>query len=68
MKKRFFAVLLLAIGATAPAMAQRGVDVETFHPTIDGYGIFTVERSETGKQFDFGFKLFADYDTSHSIY
>ena len=45
----------------ATAAAQRGVDVDTFHPALDSYGIFTVERSQTAAQWGFGFKLFANY-------
>ncbi|MGZ3443404.1 MAG: hypothetical protein ACXVDD_27975, partial [Polyangia bacterium] len=45
----------------ARAAAQRGVDVDTFHPALDGYGIFTVERAQTAAQWGFGFKLFASY-------
>ena len=47
--------------APATAAAQRGVDAETFHPALDGYGIFTVERAQTAPQWSFGFKLFANY-------
>ena len=48
--------------AVVPAAhAQRGVATETFHPAIDSYGIFTVERADTGRQWDFGFRLFVDY-------
>ena len=43
------------------ASAQHGVDVETFRPAVDGYGIFTVERAETGQKWDVGFRLFTDY-------
>ena len=46
------------------AHAQRGIDVETFHPAMDGFGIFTVERAETGKQWDVGFRAFTDYAAS----
>jgi len=51
-------VVLLAAGR---ARAQLGVDAETFHPALDTYGIFTVDRSQTAHQWDFGFKLWADY-------
>src|SRR5947209_1673377 len=55
------ALLILALlGATA-ARAQRGIDVETFRPALDGYGLFAVERAETSPQWDFGFKLAVDY-------
>ncbi len=56
-------VMLLAFGGVASADPpyDRAIDTETFHPAIDSYGIFTVERAETGKQWDFGFKLFVDY-------
>ncbi len=59
-------VCLLAVAGVvnlvpAPAAAQRGIDVETFHPALDSYGIFTVERAQTAAQWGFGFKLFANY-------
>ncbi|HEX4458976.1 MAG TPA: hypothetical protein VIA18_13460, partial [Polyangia bacterium] len=43
------------------AEAQRGVDSELFHPALDSYGIFTVDRSQTSHQWDFGFKFFLNY-------
>jgi hypothetical protein len=52
--------MVLWLGAV-PAAAQRGIDSETFRPTFDGYGLFTVERAVTGKQWDVGFKLWSDY-------
>ena len=56
-------VLVLAglLFTAGPAAAQRGIDIETFRPTFDGYGLFTVERAVTGKQWDVGFKLWSDY-------
>ena len=45
----------------ATAAAQRGVDVEMFHPALDSYGIITVERSQTAAQWGFCFKLVANY-------
>ncbi|MSP61177.1 MAG: hypothetical protein EXR72_12695 [Myxococcales bacterium] len=53
--------LLLGVFACGSARAQRGVATETFRPAVDGYGIFTVERAEVGKQWDFGFRLLVDY-------
>src|SRR5262249_49637083 len=50
--------------AAAPARAQRGIDAETFRPSLDGFGLLGVERAETGQQWDFGFKLTADYANS----
>ncbi len=50
---------LMAWGSRAEA--QRGVDSELFHPALDSYGIFTVDRSQTSKAWDFGFKLFLNY-------
>jgi outer membrane protein OmpA-like peptidoglycan-associated protein len=61
---RFAACALAAatlVAGARPARAQRGIDTETFRPALDSYGIFTVERAETGKQWDFGFKLFVDF-------
>ena len=46
---------LMALGSRAEA--QRGIDSELFHPALDSYGIFTVDRSQTSHQWDFGFKL-----------
>jgi outer membrane protein OmpA-like peptidoglycan-associated protein len=59
--------LLLAalVGATAlvprSARAQRGIDTELFRPALDSYGIFSVERAQTSHQWDFGFKVYANY-------
>ncbi|MFI5290173.1 MAG: hypothetical protein ACHQ17_11015, partial [Polyangia bacterium] len=64
---RFRAPLLCALSlgaialAASPAHAQRGVDSELFHPALDSYGIFTVDRAEVSHQWDFGFKLYANY-------
>ncbi len=55
------ALLLPLICGGATARADRAIDSETFRPAVDSYGIFTVDRAETGKQWDFGFKLFVDY-------
>src|SRR4051812_9756019 len=52
------AVSLLVV---LPAHAQRAVDAHLFHPAMDSYGIFTVERTQTAHQWDFGFKMFSDY-------
>ena len=57
-------LVLALVAAAPPARAQRGIETETFHPAVDGYGIFTVERAETGRQWDVGFKVFADYAQS----
>jgi large repetitive protein len=53
-----FAVVAAFSGS---ARAQLGVDSELFRPALDSYGIFTVERAQTSKQWDWGFKLFVDY-------
>ncbi len=56
--------VILLVGLTlggARAEAQRGIDTELFHPAMDGYGIISVERAETAKQWDFGFTLFANW-------
>src|SRR3954462_14686835 len=61
------APLLAAIGVAAivaaggSARAQRGVDTELFRPSLDSYGIFTVDRAQTSHQWDWGFKLYVDY-------
>jgi outer membrane protein OmpA-like peptidoglycan-associated protein len=55
-----FALLLLVLVPQA-ARAQRGVDSELFRPALDAYGIFTIERAEVSHQWDFGFKLYANY-------
>jgi outer membrane protein OmpA-like peptidoglycan-associated protein len=56
----FVAVALLG----GRAYAQRSVDAELFRPSLDGYGILTVERAETAQQWGFGFKLFFNYATN----
>jgi large repetitive protein len=53
--------LFAMVAAAGRAEAQRGVDSELFHPALDSYGIFTVDRSQTSHQWDFGFKLFVNY-------
>jgi outer membrane protein OmpA-like peptidoglycan-associated protein len=53
--------LVVVLFAAGRARAQLGVDAETFHPALDTYGIFTVDRSQTAHQWDFGFKLWSDY-------
>src|SRR6266511_1606079 len=55
------AVGLMAVVAAGRAHAQRGVDSELFRPALDSYGIFTVDRAQTSRQWDFGFKLFLNY-------
>jgi outer membrane protein OmpA-like peptidoglycan-associated protein len=65
MMRRFRAPLLGALIAVtlAPgaARAQRGVDAQMFRPALDAYGIFTVDRSDVSHQWDFGFKLYANF-------
>jgi hypothetical protein len=51
----------MAVAAAGRAHAQRGVDSELFRPALDSYGIFTVDRAQTSRQWDFGFKLFLNY-------
>src|SRR5512140_3517819 len=54
--------LLWAASATAArADTPRGVDAQMFRPSLDSYGIFTVDSAQAGKQWDFGFKLMANY-------
>src|SRR4051812_45026110 len=57
------AALAIALGLamTGEARAQRGIDVETFRPALDGFGLFATERAETSGKYDAGFKLFVDY-------
>jgi outer membrane protein OmpA-like peptidoglycan-associated protein len=55
------AVGLFAVVSARSAHAQRGVDSEMFHPALDSYGIFTVDRAQTSHQWDWGFKLFVNY-------
>ncbi len=43
------------------AHAQRGIDSQLFRPSVDSYGIFTLERAEVSHQWDFGFKLYGNY-------
>jgi len=54
-----FAASLAA--ATEARAQQRGIDPELFRPALDSYGIFSVERADVSHQWDFGFKLFANY-------
>ncbi|MCU1280419.1 MAG: OmpA domain protein, partial [bacterium] len=53
--------LAVVVAAGGSARAQRGVDSEIFRPALDSYGIFTVDRSQTSHQWDWGFKVFVDY-------
>jgi outer membrane protein OmpA-like peptidoglycan-associated protein len=46
---------------TAEVRAQRGIDSQLFRPAMDNYGIVTVERAETSRQFDWGFKVYLNY-------
>ena len=59
--RAWFFGLVMAVLAPAAARAQRGVDAELFHPSLDGYGIFEVDRAEVARQWDFGVRLFANY-------
>ncbi|HEX4459925.1 MAG TPA: OmpA family protein [Polyangia bacterium] len=63
MRKSLIAAVALTtlLGWGSRVEAQRGVDSELFHPALDSYGIFTVDRAQTSKQWDFGFKLFLNY-------
>jgi large repetitive protein len=54
------AALLVLLGPET-ARAQRGIDVQMFKPAMDAYGIFTVERADSSHQWDFGFKVYANY-------
>ncbi len=40
-------VALAAVAAPSVAAAQRGIDVNTFRPAVDGFGLFAIERAET---------------------
>ena len=65
--RRLSTPLLLACSLSAllfaprAAQAQRGIDAQTFRPSLDSYGIFTVERADVSHQWDFGFKLYTSY-------
>jgi outer membrane protein OmpA-like peptidoglycan-associated protein len=70
MMRRSSPILFVTLAAlmlvAAPAAAQvgsgsRGVDAQVFKPAVDGYGLFSVDRPETAKQFEFGFKFFFDF-------
>jgi outer membrane protein OmpA-like peptidoglycan-associated protein len=67
MRLRRFRAQFLLLGALvawlAPteARAQRGIDSELFRPALDSYGIFTVERADVSHQWDFGFRLYANF-------
>jgi outer membrane protein OmpA-like peptidoglycan-associated protein len=52
--------LLLVVLASGTVRAQRGVDVELFRPSLDPNGIFSVERADTMKAWELGFKLSAN--------
>ena len=53
--------LVVLASSAGRARAQRGVDAQTFRPSLDGFGLLVVERADTGRQWDFGFKLTTDY-------
>jgi flagellar motor protein MotB len=57
----FIAFAALFAGYANFAHAQRGIDVHTTRPAMDGFGILSVERAETSRQWDFGFKIFTAY-------
>ena len=60
----FWSALAIAawvVVAPTGARAQRGVDAELFHPSLDSYGIFSTERSETAQPWELGLKLFTNY-------
>ena len=65
--RRFRAPLfVLSLGASfallqGAAGAQRGIDSQLFRPSVDSYGIFTLERAEVSHQWDFGFKLYGNF-------
>jgi outer membrane protein OmpA-like peptidoglycan-associated protein len=72
MRRSSLAILWLSVGAwllgATPARAQsfgsRGIDIQTFHPAVDGYGIFSVDRPETPGQWEFGFKFYSNFVSS----
>ena len=59
--KRARLLLVAGFFMTGRAEAQRAVDAQLFHPAMDGFGIFSVERSETSAQWDFGLGLYLNY-------
>ncbi len=61
LRRLFAGAALLVLLGPQSARAQRGVDVQMFKPAMDAYGIFAVERADTSHQWDFGFKLYANY-------
>ncbi|HEY3359912.1 MAG TPA: OmpA family protein [Polyangia bacterium] len=72
MRRSSLPVLCLGLGAlllgSTPAWGQsfgsRGIDAQTFHPAVDGYGIFSVDRPETPAQWEFGFKFYSNFVSS----
>jgi OmpA-OmpF porin, OOP family len=54
-------VLAAALVVASRARAQRGIDVHLHHPTVDGYGLFTVERADTAPAWSLGLKLVLDF-------
>jgi hypothetical protein len=62
-----FAVSYVLLVVAGHAEAQRGVDGELFHPALDSYGIFTVERSQTSHQWDWGFKKVIETDKLQAV-
>src|SRR5690242_13043702 len=57
-------VLALLLGGATAAHAQRGIDAEQFHPALDGFGLFNVERAQTVHRWQLGFQIYANYADS----
>lgn len=53
-------VVALALSASR-AHAQRSIDTQLFRPALDSYGIFTVERAQTARQWAFGAQVYFNY-------
>jgi outer membrane protein OmpA-like peptidoglycan-associated protein len=47
--------------AGPPALADQGIDAQLFMPSLDGFGLFSLERTRTARQWDFGLRLGVHY-------
>jgi outer membrane protein OmpA-like peptidoglycan-associated protein len=56
-----FATVLTVCVWEPGAHAQRGVDAELFHPALDSYGIFEVDRADVSRQWEFGVRVFSNF-------
>ena len=61
-KPRWGGLLVGLVACAGVARGEgRGVDSQMFRPTIDSFGIFSVDSAQTGQRWDFGFKFFGNY-------